>query len=101
MSYAELDTSQLTVKPRANNGIGRVVITFAACAAAICIVLFSALFLAGQVNEYRDAVAYFEQYGLSTEGLTHKEIGDILGISGKAAQKRYERALAELREKED
>ena len=34
-------------------------------------------------------------------GLTHKEIGDILGISGKAAQKRYERALAELREKED
>ena len=34
-------------------------------------------------------------------GLTHKEIGDILGISGKAAQKRYERAIASLREKED
>ena len=34
-------------------------------------------------------------------GLTHKEIGAVLGISPKAAQKRYERAIASLREMED
>lgn len=33
-------------------------------------------------------------------GLTHKEIGAVLGISSRAAQKRYERAIARLR-KED
>ena len=33
-------------------------------------------------------------------GLTHREIGNVLGISPKAAQKRYERAIAALR-KED
>lgn len=34
-------------------------------------------------------------------GLTHQEIGTVLGISAKAAQKRYERAIATLREQED
>lgn len=34
-------------------------------------------------------------------GLTHAEIAAILGISPKASQKRYERAIAELRKKED
>ena len=34
-------------------------------------------------------------------GLSHKEIGAVLGISEKAAQKRYERAIATLREMED
>lgn len=34
-------------------------------------------------------------------GLTHGEIGTVLGISAKAAQKRYERAIAILREQED
>lgn len=34
-------------------------------------------------------------------GLTHREIGAVLGITAKAAQKRYERAIATLREKED
>ena len=34
-------------------------------------------------------------------GLTHREIGAVLGIHAKAAQKRYERAIATLREKED
>lgn len=34
-------------------------------------------------------------------GLTHREIGSVLGITAKAAQKRYERAIATLREKED
>lgn len=34
-------------------------------------------------------------------GLTHKEIGSVLGITAGAAQKRYERAIATLREKED
>lgn len=34
-------------------------------------------------------------------GLTHREIGAVLGISAKAAQKRYERAIAALREQED
>ncbi len=34
-------------------------------------------------------------------GLTHKEIGQVLGITAKAAQKRYERAIVTLREKED
>lgn len=34
-------------------------------------------------------------------GLTHGEIGAVLGIGAKAAQKRYERAIASLREKED
>ena len=33
-------------------------------------------------------------------GLTHKEIGAVLGISPKAAQKRYERAIGALRDKE-
>ena len=33
-------------------------------------------------------------------GLTHQEIGAVLGISAKAAQKRYERAIAALRGKE-
>jgi RNA polymerase sigma-70 factor (ECF subfamily) len=33
--------------------------------------------------------------------LTHKEIGSVLGISTAAAQKRYERAIATLREQED
>ena len=33
-------------------------------------------------------------------GLTHREIGNVLGISPKAAQKRYERAIAIMR-KED
>lgn len=34
-------------------------------------------------------------------GLTHGEIGAVLGITARAAQKRYERAIATLREKED
>lgn len=34
-------------------------------------------------------------------GLTHREIGAVLGITAKAAQKRYERAIAALRDKED
>ena len=34
-------------------------------------------------------------------GLTHREIGAVLGISAKASQKRYERAIAALREQED
>lgn len=34
-------------------------------------------------------------------GLTHKEIGLVLHISAAAAQKRYERAIDALREKED
>lgn len=34
-------------------------------------------------------------------GLTHKEIGRVLGISSSAAQKRYERAICALRNKED
>ena len=34
-------------------------------------------------------------------GLSHKEIGSVLGISPNAAQKRYERAISTLRSKED
>lgn len=34
-------------------------------------------------------------------GLSHKDIGAVLGISPKAAQKRYERAIATLREMEE
>lgn len=34
-------------------------------------------------------------------GLTHKEIGSVLNITPGAAQKRYERAIASLRDKED
>ena len=34
-------------------------------------------------------------------GLSHKEIGSVLGITAGAAQKRYERAIAALRSKED
>ena len=34
-------------------------------------------------------------------GLTHKEIGKVLGISARAAQKRYERAIAVLRSEEE
>lgn len=34
-------------------------------------------------------------------GLTHKEIGAVLGITSRAAQKRYERAIDALRNKED
>ena len=34
-------------------------------------------------------------------GLTHREIGAVLGITAAAAQKRYERAIATLRDEED
>ncbi len=34
-------------------------------------------------------------------GLTHREIGAVLGITAAAVQKRYERAIATLREEED
>ena len=34
-------------------------------------------------------------------GLSHKEIGSVLGITPAAAQKRYERAISTLRSKED
>lgn len=34
-------------------------------------------------------------------GLTHREIGAVLGITAGAAQKRYERAISVLRDKED
>ena len=34
-------------------------------------------------------------------GLRHKEIGSVLGISARAAQKRYERAIAKMRDMED
>lgn len=34
-------------------------------------------------------------------GLTHREIGSVLGITSGAAQKRYERAISTLRSKED
>lgn len=34
-------------------------------------------------------------------GLTHREIGAVLGITSSAAQKRYERAISTLRNKED
>ena len=34
-------------------------------------------------------------------GLTHREIGAVLGITARAAQKRYERAIASLRKMEE
>ena len=34
-------------------------------------------------------------------GLTHGEIGTVLGMSAKAVQKRYERAIAALRKQEE
>ena len=34
-------------------------------------------------------------------GLSHKEIGSVLGSTSSAAQKRYERAISALRNKED
>ena len=34
-------------------------------------------------------------------GLTHQEIGAVLGITSKAAQKRYQRAIAQLQQKEE
>ena len=34
-------------------------------------------------------------------GLSHKEVGSVLGITPSAAQKRYERAISTLRSKED
>ncbi len=34
-------------------------------------------------------------------GLSHREIGSVLGITSGAAQKRYERAISALRNKED
>lgn len=34
-------------------------------------------------------------------GLTHREIGSVLGITSKAAQKRYQRAITALRDEED
>ncbi len=34
-------------------------------------------------------------------GLTHKEIGAVLGITAGAAQKRYERAISTLRKEEE
>ena len=74
---AKLDTSQMTGKIRATNSIGRVVITLAACAAAMCIILFGALSLASSVKEYNDAVAYFSMHNLSTDGLTRTEIRDV------------------------
>lgn len=71
---AKLDTSQMTGKIRGTNSIRRVVITLAACAAAMCIILSGALSLASSVKEYNDAVAYFSMHNLSTDGLSRKEI---------------------------
>ncbi len=34
-------------------------------------------------------------------GLTHREIGHVLGITPSAAQKQYQRAIAKLRDKEE
>lgn len=34
-------------------------------------------------------------------GLTHREIGAVLGLTEKAAQKRYQRAMEALRDQED
>lgn len=45
-------------------------------------------------NDERDLLIY---RGL--EGLSHAEVGEILGIESKTAQKRWERLLARLREK--
>lgn len=74
---ATLDTSQIKTKSKVTNGVGRIVITLAACAAAICIILFGALSLAGEIRTYNEAVSYFSMHNLSTDGLSRKEIKDV------------------------
>ena len=74
---AKLDTSQMTGKIRGTNSIRRVVITLAACAAAMCMILFGAVSLAGEVREYNVAVSYFTEHGFSTEGLSRRDIKDV------------------------
>jgi hypothetical protein len=73
-THAQLDTSQMKTALGYTNSVRRVVLTLAACAAAICIILFGAIGLAAEVNEYQTAIAYFSENGLSTDGLTRGEI---------------------------
>lgn len=76
-THAQLDTSQLKTALGYTNSVRRVVLTLAACAAAICIILFGAIGLAAEVNEYQTAIAYFSENGLPTDGLSRKEIKTV------------------------
>ena len=99
---AKLDTSQMTGKIRGTNSIGRVVITLAACAAAMCIILFGALSLAGEVREYNVAVSYFTEHGFSTEGLSRRDIKDVYKdiVNGTFTHPKTESVLNSIRSTE-
>ena len=70
-----LDFSQIQPVSKANSGskAWRAVASLAAC----FILLISIGFIAVEAQEYSDAIQFFNQYGLSTDGLSREEIKTI------------------------
>lgn len=99
---AKLDTSLMTGKTRYTNGIGRIAITLAACAAAIFVILFGAVSLAGEVREYNVAASYFAEHGFSTEGLSRRDIKDVYKdiVNGTFTHPKTESVLNSIRSTE-
>ena len=55
----------------------RVFWTVAACLSLVVCISLGAFTIAAEAKEYQDALAFFAEYGLSTEGLTREEIKAI------------------------
>ena len=66
----DFHTIQPTPKQKANRRMWKAVASFAAC----CVLLLSIGFLTVEAKEYSDAIAFFNEYGLSTDGLSRSEI---------------------------
>lgn len=66
----DYDTMQPTPKSKTNRSVWKTVVSLAAC----LVLLISIGFITVEAKEYSDAIAFFDEYGLSTEGLSRDDI---------------------------
>ena len=66
----DFHTIHPTPKPKSSNRTWRTIASVAAC----FILLISIGFITVEAKEYRDAIKFFNEYGLSTDGLSRGEI---------------------------
>ncbi len=71
---AGLDFETIQAPPKASGRTWRAISALAACVILLICVGFGSYAHAAEVKEYNDAVRFFNDYGLSTEGLSRSEI---------------------------
>ena len=71
LAFEDIENSPKVARTRK---IPRVFWTAAACLVLVLTIGFGSFAIAAEAQEYQDALAFFDEYGLSTEGLTREEI---------------------------